>query len=122
MKLVILEPEYSICRLPAGTPIPTWATTPFSSITITDDEVSIVTANNHLPVAIKREDGWRMLRIVGQLDFDQVGVIARISTLLAEADIPIFVVSTFDTDYLLLKSGQLVVAKMVLQSNGYEFV
>ena len=70
--------------------------------------------------ALAREDGWRALRIEGTLDFTLVGILAGIAALLAERHIPIFVVSTYDTDYLLVKKENLSAALDALQTGGYE--
>lgn len=69
---------------------------------------------------IDREDGWSAMRIVGQLDFSLIGILAGISSVLAEQKIGIFVISTFNTDYILVKSAQLSRAVKCLSENGYE--
>ena len=70
----------------------------------TDNELSVVCPTADLPTnAACRKDGWRAFRIVGTLDFSLVGVIAKISSLLSESGIPVFVVSTYNTDYVLVK-------------------
>ena len=75
----------------------------FTSITRTPDELSIVCDEDAVPADIKAERGWRTLRIEGPIPFEMVGVAAALLSPLAEAGISIFLVSTFDTDYLLVK-------------------
>ena len=119
MKLEILDHEYSICKLPAGSDIPKWAANHFCSIAITDNELSIVARTEFIPAGIEREDGWCVFRIAGQLEFDMIGIIAEISGILAAAKISIFVVSTFDTDYFMVKSDVSTQACDALQKHGY---
>ena len=86
----------------------------------TDKEISLVCASEYVPAeATEREDGWRMFVIDGVLDFGMVGVIAGISGALAENGIPIFVVSTFNTDYLLVKEEHHHATIQVLEQRGY---
>lgn len=86
----------------------------------TDEENSIVSATAIVPSeTIKREDGWRAFKIEGVLDFSLVGILAKIATVLAEADISIFAVSTFNTDYLLIKMEKYEAAVSVLTQAGY---
>ena len=73
----------------------------------TDEEKSLVCLTEDVPSnVIEREDGWRAFRIEGVLDFSLIGILAKIATLLAEEEIGIFVVSTFNTDYVLVKEEQ----------------
>lgn len=86
----------------------------------TDREHSLVCPTDCAPSdALAREDGWRALRIEGSLDFSLVGVLARISAILAARDIAIFAVSTFDTDYILVKSDAFARALEALSEAGY---
>jgi hypothetical protein len=89
----------------------------------TDEEISLVCATALVPPdACCREDGWRTFRIQGTLDFSLIGILARISSLLAEQAIGIFVISTYNTDYVLLKEENLAKAKEVLSRADYHFV
>jgi hypothetical protein len=105
---VILEtlPEtFAICRLAPADPIPNWATGgTFSSIVRTDRELSIVVRAENVPDGVSCERGWRAARFQGILDFSQVGILASICAPLAAANIPVFAVSTYDTDYLFVRS------------------
>ena len=116
-----LSPErYAICKLPATHPMPTgFLHKPFFAITRTSDELSIVLAEKAVSPEWTSEPGWRMLKVNGPLEFNIVGVIASISAPLAEAGIPIFVVSTFDTDYLLVKHENLDTSIRLLEERGH---
>lgn len=86
----------------------------------TDDEKSLVCETSLTPPNVmKREDGWRAFRIDGTLDFSLIGILAKISALLADAGIGIFAISTFDTDYILTRAGDFDPALEVLEANGY---
>ena len=88
-------------------------------MTRTDDELSVVSASNDVPVGVTAEKGWRCLRVEGPLAFEMTGVLANLSAPLARAKVPIFVVSTYDTDYLLVKDLDLDRACSVLQGDGH---
>ncbi|MDR3359098.1 MAG: ACT domain-containing protein [Bifidobacteriaceae bacterium] len=88
-------------------------------VAATGDEVSVVCPASATPgAALKREDGWSLLRVRGQLDFGLVGVLAKLTGALAGAGLPVFAVSTFDTDYLLVKTADLVRARQALAAAG----
>lgn len=118
-KLNILSDTFAICRLDADAPIPNWATGEFISITRTPDELSIVCNQEQVPNAMEAERGWRVLQIAGQLDFSLTGVISKLTTVLAESNISVFVISTFDTDYILVKEENLDRAVEALEKAGY---
>ena len=111
MKLSLdLSPDrLAICRFDAGAPVPSWAVqSPFFSITRTSQELSILCAESSVPAELERaERGWRSLRVRGPLDFALTGVLAALAAPLAEAKIPIFALSTFDTDYILVREETL---------------
>jgi len=89
----------------------------------TDDELSYVCETNSVPAeTVAREDGWRAFRIQGTLDFSLVGVLSKISSVLADAGIGLFAVSTYDTDYILVKSESFDSALSALSIAGYEIV
>ncbi len=92
----------------------------FCFIGKTDEELSVVCPTSYVPPGtVARADGWRAFRIVGVLDFSLVGILAAISGALAAAEIGIFAVSTFNTDYVLVKEEQLSRALEVLAAAGY---
>lgn len=87
----------------------------------TSDELSLVCPTENVPAkTVNREDGWRGFKIVGVLDFSLIGILAKISGLLADNQISIFAVSTYNTDYVLLKEDNFEKAKKVLAENGYQ--
>lgn len=86
----------------------------------TEDERSIVLPTEKVPaITVNREDGWRALKIAGVLDFSLVGILAKIASLLAEQKISIFAVSTYNTDYILIKEDKLAKTISVLGDAGY---
>jgi hypothetical protein len=106
--LAVLPDTLAICRLPKDASLPDWALTgAFVSITRTNDELSIVCNQVRVPEDVLCERGWRGLKVEGLLDFSLTGILAALTAPLAEAEISIFPVSTFDTDYLLVKEADL---------------
>lgn len=86
----------------------------------TDDELSLVCETAAVPArTVAREDGWRGFRIQGALDFSLIGILSKISTVLAESGIGIFAVSTYDTDYILVKAEHFDEAADALAAAGY---
>ena len=123
MKFIILRGEFSVYQF-AVTHVPSidFAAQDFVCVAKTSDEVSVVGRSGLLRGAQKVEEGWRTLKIEGPLDFGLVGILAEASSILAVAGISIFAVSTFDTDYLLLKSDRLDDAKAALERGGHSVV
>ena len=78
---------------------------PLLSITRTAGELSIVAAEEAVPDSVKAERGWVAMRIAGTLDFSLIGILSRLTAALAEANVPVFVISTHDTDILLVRAG-----------------
>jgi len=121
LTLLILREAAGICKLPADEPIPLWACQgEFFSITKTDEELSIVCAESAIPDGAVCEKGWKLLKIQGMLDFALVGILANVSTALAKAGISIFAVSTYNTDYILVKAADLDRAAQKLREQGHE--
>jgi hypothetical protein len=117
-----LDGLFAVCRLAAETPLPAWAVgagTGFLSITRTPDELSIVCREEDMPDDVRCERGWRCLRVAGSLDFALVGVLASLLAPLAEAGVAVFVLSTFDTDYLLVKDDRRDAAIAALRRAGH---
>ena len=89
----------------------------------TDGELSLVCPTERCPArTAAREDGWRAMRIEGVLDFSLIGILAKLAGVLAEAGVGIFAVSTYNTDYILVKAEQLTRAQSALAAAGYIFV
>lgn len=104
LTMKLLNKTYGVCRLGKEASIPKWALeSEFFSITKTEDELSVVCEMNTIPEEMICERNWRILKIVGPLDFALIGILASISSLLADSGISIFAVSTYDTDYILIK-------------------
>ena len=89
----------------------------------TDEEKSLVCITSEVPEnIIQRDDGWKAFRIQGVLDFSLVGILAKIATVLADHGISIFAVSTYNTDYILIKEENYQKALEILQTKGYKIV
>ena len=117
--LTALPGEFSVWRLAADDPLPSLERGSFLSMTRTNDELSIVSPSTNVPSGSQVEDGWRCLRVEGPLAFEMTGVLAELSAPLARAEIPIFVVSTYDTAYLLVKLTDLERASVTLRVAGF---
>lgn len=118
--LSLLADVYAICRLDPGAEMPVWSLEgELSSITRTGDELSIVCAQRYVPADVRHEGGWRALKVEGPLDFSCVGVLVALARPLGEAGIPILVVGTYDTDYLLVKESDLERAVHALRQEGH---
>jgi hypothetical protein len=89
------------------------------SVVYTQDEVSILCEDRLIPPGVTAERGWRGLKVEGSLDFTMVGVLASLLTPLAEANVTILAVSTFNTDYVLIKETRLDRAIQALESAGH---
>ena len=117
----VLKDEYTVCRLNAFEDIPQWVLdTPLSSITRTAEEFSVVCPKAVVPDHLKSEQEWKCLKIHGPLGFDEVGIISSLTQVLADADISVFVLSTFNTDYILVKRMNIDKAVKVLSERGHE--
>jgi hypothetical protein len=127
LNLAALAGDYAICRLAANAGVPDWAAGEFVSVTRTADELSVVCATDAVPPTVRCEPGWSCFKLLGPFAFDEIGVLAAIAAPLAAAAIGIFVISTFDTDYLLVKTNDrartiatLVAAGHAVASGGEE--
>jgi uncharacterized protein len=118
--VIILPHSFAICRLAPDHPFPDWAnSSQIISYTRTADELSVVCEERFIPPEVKSESGWRVIKVQGPLDFSIIGVLAAISSPLAKAGVSIFVISTYDTDYVLVKEIVLERATEVLISEGF---
>jgi hypothetical protein len=123
MNLVVELQDLAICRLDPEAAAPSWLpTTGFRAVTWTRDETSIVCEQGAVPAGVTCEEDWRAIRVVGPLEFSLTGVLASLTTPLADASIPVFGISTFDTDYVLVKRGDLDRAIDVLRTADHEVV
>lgn len=120
LTLSVLPEEFGICRLDGSAAIPAWVMGhPFYSIARTPEELSIVCPAASISGEIPAERGWRCLKVHGPLAFDQTGVLLTLAEPLAEEGISIFAVSTYDTDYLLVKGRELPKAIEALRLAGH---
>ena len=121
MELKKLEYDLTVCKVEAIAGID--MTTDFFSIGKTDEEISLVCKTDDTPEnTIERDDGWKGFRIQGILDFSLIGILSKLSGILAENNIGIFAVSTFNTDYILVKAENFERALSVLSAEGYTVV
>lgn len=119
MKLEVLPGRFTVCKVPDLSEV-TWKEE-FLFLGKTDQEISVVCREEAQPQnAIVAEQGWKAFRIGGILDFSLVGILARLSGLLAGHQISIFAVSTYDTDYILIKEAQFLQAVPILEEAGYQ--
>ena len=124
-KLELLDGRFAVCRLRADAEVPPWTQVgpgTLVSVTRTPDELSLVVPEAAVPEGVQAEKDFVCLRIVGPLEFVLVGVLAEISGVLARAGVSVFVLSTFDTDYVLARSVDCAEAVGALRAAGHEVV
>jgi len=120
LNLSVLPDRLAICKLPANSPIPSWACRgDFYSITKTADELSIITAGHLISPDITCDHDWRAFQVEGPLEFSLTGVLEAVARPLADASISIFAIATFNTDYVLVKAANLDRAVHVLRAAGH---
>lgn len=118
--LSVLPGRLAVCRLAADAPIPEWAHSgAFVSVTRAADELSLVCSENSVPDSVLAVRGWRALKVAGPLDFALAGVLAALVVPLAEAGVSVFALSTYDTDYVLLREADLPHAMTALEHAGH---
>lgn len=123
MILSIVPGTFAVCRLPPTQDVQEWVwqRRAFLSVTYTLDELSIVCSAEVVPVGIQCEQDWAVMKVQGPLDFSLTGVLLSLVSPLAVHGIAIFALSTFDTDYILLKEAVLSQAKAILEQHGHTF-
>jgi hypothetical protein len=120
LRLEVVPGAYAVCRLGPADPFPGWAASGlFVSVTRTDAELSVVCPEGAVPAGVRAEPGWRCLRVVGPLGFGMTGVLASLAGPLASSGVSIFVVSTYDTDYLMVQERDLERGKDALERAGH---
>lgn len=123
LRLYVLPGRFAVCRLDPRASIPfTSLHGPLYSVTRTADELSIVCRESDIPEAATVERGWACLKVHGPLDFGMTGVMASLTAPLVDAGVSVFTISTFDTDYLLVKAGDLEQAVEALEKAGHHVV
>src|SRR3954468_18727193 len=120
LTLLEVAGRFAVCKLPPGSAVPAWATAgDVFSVTRTGDEVSVVCRQEAVPAGTQAEVGWRCLRVAGAMPFTLVGVLASLTGPVASAGVGVFAVSTFDTDYLLIKEAEFPEAVAALRGAGH---
>lgn len=120
LSLDLLPGRLAVCRLAPDAPLVDWMWSgPVASATRTEAELSVVCSEESVPDGVRAERGWRALRVRGPLLFDLTGILASLTAPLAEAGIPIFSLSTFDTDIVLVRDVDLGAALSALRSAGH---
>lgn len=121
LQLKVLDGEFTIHRLFSGMKIsPDIFASDFFVVCKTDEELSVVCDSEICIESQKSEAGWSCFKVLGPLDFSLTGVLAKLSTCLAEANISIFAISTYDTDYILVRTERMQDARDALIRAGYE--
>jgi len=116
----LLSERFAIVRLDPASPQPAWPSGSFVSVTRTPAELSIVCDQASVPQSVSSDGGWRGLQLEGIFDLDQTGVAADFTRVLAEADVAVFVIATYDTDYVLVRDSKLEAAVAALRTAGYQ--
>ena len=122
MKLSLLPQLIAVFRLPSDAAVPDWPRGAFVSITRTPDELSVVCDDVAVPSDVQAERGWRALKLHGPIPFETTGVAASLAGALAADGISLFLISTYDTDWVLVKDAVLTRAIDALRRAGYETV
>ena len=123
LSLKILPQRMAVCRFEPTAPLPDWmGEVGFYSLTRTDEELAIVCPEARLAPGTTSETGWRCLKVQGLLDFSEIGIILSLTQPLAENSVSVFVISTFDTDYFMVKEKDLAKAIDALTAAGHEII
>jgi uncharacterized protein len=123
LTLTLLHGDYSVVQYAAGTPLTAPSSADFWSLSTSAREVSLVCASHHVPLDYQKiETGWRVFRFEGPFDFALTGILASVANPLAQAGVGIFALSTFDTDYVLVKAAQLETAITALRAAGHTLI
>jgi hypothetical protein len=124
LDLQVLPGDYAICRLPAGTPLPSGLEPDQGvvSVTWTPDEVSVICPSGQAPADATVETPWRCLRVAGLVELTLTGILASLTGPLAQARVNLFAFSTYDTDYLLVPAVRLAEAVGALIGAGHRVV
>jgi len=123
LHLSVIDARLAVCRVDADADIPAWANVggEFVSITRTSRELSIVCPIDAVPAGLPMEGPWRAFKVQGQLVMTLIGVVAALANPLAESDISIFAISTYDTDYILVHEPDFETAVRALTAAGHTF-
>ena len=120
LTLSLIPRSFAVCRLSPDSEIPQWAIrSAFYSVMKTPEELTVVCVEGNVPEGVKSEREWKVLQIEGSFDFSLTGIISSLAYPLAKADISIFVLSTYDTDCIMVKQNSLKKAISVLTAAGH---
>jgi hypothetical protein len=123
LRFSVIPGSFAVCQLPPGTPIPDWLpASGLLSITRADDEISIVCDSSAVPGPVKADRGWISLKLEGPFPFSMTGVLASFIQPLAERAVPIFAISTYNTDHVLIPEQHAAVGLQVLREAGHELI
>ena len=123
LALLLLSDTFAICRLGPEEDIPSWVLAgDFFSVTRTKEELSLLCLQEAIPEGTRCEKGFRCFKVGGPLDFSLTGILSSLTMPLAQAGISVLAISTFDTDYLLVKEAQVDSAVQALSHAGHRFV
>ncbi len=120
MRLKLLEPVFAVCKLSPHTQIPEWAlSAEVFFLSKTQDELSVICPSAQVPATVEHSADWRCFRVDDDLEFEQTGVVATVSTPIANAGLSLFLVSTHDRDYVLVHQSNLAQAIDVYNQHGF---
>ncbi len=111
--------EWAVCRLEPSEPLPSWAAGEFISLTRTPEELSVVCAADAVPEDVRVERGWAALELAGPFEFQATGVLASFLAPLAAEGVPVFAISTYDTDWVMVPAARLGDALRALKAAGH---
>ena len=117
--LELVPGDFAVWKLPADAPLPDEPRAELWSVTRTAQELSIVGPSSAVPTGVEVEGGWRALRVMGTLDFSLTGILAGLTRSLAASEVSVFALSTYDTDWLLVRAMALGAARSALLEAGY---
>lgn len=121
MELLVIKNEFSVCKVADLSLVQ--LDSAFCFLGKTDEEISLVCETAHVPANVTaQEDGWRAFRIQGVLDFSLIGILSKIAAILAAEKIGIYVVSTYNTDYVFVKEASFRAALAALEVQGYKII
>lgn len=120
MRLSLFRNRLAVCRLAADADVPAWPRGVFVSITRTPDELSIICDEEAVPDDVQAERGWRAFQVQGPIPFEVTGVASSLTGALASNGISVFLIATYDTDWVLVKESVLENATAALRGAGYE--
>jgi hypothetical protein len=123
LRLCVMPENYAICSFPPDMTLPDWTDrSSIFSITKTPKEITVVCEENLVPGECKRSENWKCIKVEGSFDLDAVGVLASIAGPLAQNKISLYVISTFDTDYVLIHVNDIDKAVSCLSEFGHSFI